>query len=161
MSILSRAQTLLSAFQRRLGLGNEAAARQSLTLVATGCTFVGNLETLGSLRIEGRLEGDGRVQGGIEVVRGGAIIGVEVRCQDLVIAGLVEANVVAEGAVTIATGGCIRGSVCCRALQVAPGAELSGAVKVSELASGSPLPALPPLTAATGPRFRVSGVVVA
>lgn len=159
MAFVSRPLAFLGSLQRRLGLGLEAKARQSLTLVSTGCSLNGIVDTPGSLRVEGRLEGDARVQGSVEVLKGAAIIGTVLHCKDLLIAGLVEAQVVAEGSVTVVSGGCLRGNLTCRALQVANGAELRGQVLLGEDATTLSLPspaARMPLPAIAGARSLAS-----
>lgn len=132
MSILSRAMAVLASFRRVLSLGQEAQARQSLSLVSTGTQLVGSIETPGSLRIEGHLQGDVRVKGIVEVVKGAAIVGSELHCQELIVAGRVEANVFAAASVTVVPGGCLRGDLTCRDLQAARGAELQGHLTLGE-----------------------------
>lgn len=110
----------------------------SLTLVSAGSSLQGSIETPGALRVEGRLQGDVRVEGALEVLKEASIIGMEVRCGDLLIAGVIEADVFATGSVRISAGGCLRGNLHCHALQALPGAELQGQLTLGGLNGQEP-----------------------
>lgn len=132
MSIFSRALAVLAPLRRVFSLGQEAQARQSLSLVSSGTQLVGSIETPGSLRIEGHLQGDVRVKGVVEVVKGASVVGSELHCQELIVAGRIESNVFAAASVTVVPGGCLRGDLTCRDLQAARGAEFQGHLTLGE-----------------------------
>ena len=106
--------------------------RHSLTLVSAGSSLNGSIDAPGGLRVEGRLQGDVRVQGSLEVLKDASIIGTEVRCSDLFVAGLIEADVHASGSVTIVAGGRILGDLHCRDLHASLGAQLQGWITLGD-----------------------------
>ncbi|MFM8525844.1 MAG: polymer-forming cytoskeletal protein [Cyanobacteriota bacterium] len=100
--------------------------------MSAGSSLNGSIDAPGGLRVEGRLQGDVRVQGALEVLKEASIIGTEVHCRDLLVAGLIEANVYAAGSVTIVAGGRVHGDLHCRDLQAPRGAQLQGRITLGE-----------------------------
>lgn len=117
----------------------ERRVRQVMTLVASGTQLEGSIESKGSLRIEGSLVGDVCIEGALEVLPEASIKGLDIHCQDLLLAGSIEADVVANGSVRIIPGGRLRGSLRCLSLQAPAGACLEGPISVGNSgADGDP-----------------------
>ena len=108
----------------------ERRIRHVMTLVASGTQLEGSIESKGSLRIEGSLVGEVCIEGALEVLPEASIKGLDIHCQDLLLAGSIEADVVASGSVRILPGGCLRGSLRCLSLQAPAGACFEGPISV-------------------------------
>lgn len=132
-SFFTRGLAALGSLRPRRRPATERKPRHSLTLVSAGSSLNGSIDAPGGLRVEGRLQGDVRVQGALEVLKEASIIGTEVHCRDLLVAGLIEADVYAAGSVTIVSGGRVHGDLHCRDLQAPRGAQLQGRVTLGDL----------------------------
>lgn len=132
-----------------------AVAEGAISIVGPGMRVVGNLETDGTVRIEGAVEGS--VQAGKAVVVGkDGVVDGDVRTQDAVIAGRVVGTVVAESRLELQATSRIEGEVFARKLQLEEGAVLNGSVQMGDgapamaVGDGAPLRdhSAPPLLSA-------------
>ncbi len=70
------------------------------TLIGTNTTFVGNIESSGSIRIDGRLNGDLKVEGDIFIGSNAEITG-NIYANNVQLAGMVEGNIESVGILRI------------------------------------------------------------
>lgn len=112
------------------------ASEGAISIVGPGMKVVGDLETDGTVRIEGRVEGNVRAGKAVIVGREGVVAG-DVRTQDAVIAGRVTGSVVAESRLELQATSRIEGDVSTRKLQLEEGGVLNGSVTMSDDAADS------------------------
>lgn len=86
----------------------------------------GILQIKGNLRVDGKIFGTVEVEGDIEVATAGAIQGPEIRAVNITIYGKVNANVIAEGKLTLTQTAQLRGDIVASALEMASGASCLG-----------------------------------
>lgn len=110
-----------------------ATTEGAISIVGPGMKVVGDLETEGTVRIEGAVEGSVRAGKAVVVGKDGRVDG-DVRTQDAVIAGRIVGTVVAESRLELQATGQIEGEVHARKLQLEEGGVLNGSVQMGETA---------------------------
>ncbi|RMH21453.1 MAG: polymer-forming cytoskeletal protein [Gemmatimonadetes bacterium] len=113
----------------------------------------GNLETEGTVRIEGTVHGNVRAGKAVVVGKDGVVDG-DIDTQDAIISGRVTGTLVAASRLEVQATSRIEGEVRARRMQLDEGALLSGSVHVGELEAQRPS-AGPASTA--GPRAPTAG----
>lgn len=141
----SRTDTTSMARDRQDG---SSATDGAISIVGPGMRVVGDLDTEGTVRIEGSVEGTVRAGKAVVVGKEGEIDG-DVRTQDAVVAGRIVGTVIAESRLELQATSRIDGEVFARKLQLEEGAVLNGAVKMGDAAparaSQPKAPSQPPL----------------
>ena len=105
-----------------------------ISIVGPGMKVVGDLETDGTLRIEGVVEGSVRAAKAVVIGKEGSVNG-DVHAQDAVIAGRVVGRVVAESRLELQATSTVEGEVFARRLQLDEGAVVNGPLKMGDVAS--------------------------
>jgi cytoskeletal protein CcmA (bactofilin family) len=108
--------------------GSEA----SLSIIAAGMHITGDVETTGTLKIDGRIEGS--VTGARQLLlgRGGAIHG-GVRASEVVIAGIVDGPIVADERLELQSSAVVNGDIDTKSIVVLEGARINGGVRMQEI----------------------------
>lgn len=113
----------------------ESGARQrgepSLTIIATGTRFVGEIISDGVVKIEGVVEGTVRAEHQVLIARGGLIEG-DVITREAVLGGQVKGGIVAEERVEVQTGSVVSGDIATERLIVQEGGEVNGHVRMGK-----------------------------
>ncbi|MBI3504571.1 MAG: polymer-forming cytoskeletal protein [Proteobacteria bacterium] len=112
--------------------GRAAAPEGTLSILAAGMRITGDLETAGTLKIDGRI--DGSVTGARQVMlgRGGAIRG-NVIAEEIVIGGTVDGNVQAATRLELQGSAIVNGDIETKSIVVLEGARINGGVKMSDV----------------------------
>lgn len=116
----------MKAFRRRIG----DSVKGPTTLIAEGSKIQGKLSGEGTYVFCGEVEGDCDIQGPVTLSDTGHWTGT-LRATDIVIAGTVDGDVIAEKRVEIAGSARVAGSICGHSIAVAEGAVIEGEIKVS------------------------------
>ncbi|HZK42864.1 MAG TPA: polymer-forming cytoskeletal protein [Syntrophomonadaceae bacterium] len=95
------------------------------SIISNGVEIKGELNSKGSIRIDGFLDGKMNVQGDIILGDKGHIKG-EVKAENIIIAGKIEGNVSVKKRLEIATTGNLSGDVSCSILTIEEGGILNG-----------------------------------
>lgn len=95
------------------------------TVIGSGTSLRGNLNSEGSVRIDGRLEGTICAQGDVSVGEKGNIT-AEISARNVEIAGLVQGNVHAAGRLILTVSGQLYGDVKAEKLIIHEGAKFKG-----------------------------------
>lgn len=111
-----------------------------ISIIAPGAKVVGDLDTPGTVRVEGLVEGSVQAGKAVVVSRGGVIHG-NVDTQDAVISGTVVGAVTAASRLELQATGQVDGDVCARTMLVEEGARLNGSVSMQ---TGDALPGVEP-----------------
>lgn len=105
------------------------------TVIGEHSSFVGDLQTPGSLVLCGSVRGDGKVDGALSIARAAHWEG-DVHAQSAVVAGRVTGNLVVHDKLEIGATAVLRGSVSAGSVSVARGAIIDGDIRVT---SGAPI----------------------
>ena len=108
--------------------GSEA----SLSIIAAGMHITGDVETTGTLKIDGRI--DGSVTGARQLLlgRGGAIHG-NVRSSEVVIGGIVDGAIIADERLELQGSAVVNGDIDTKSIVVLEGARINGGVRMQEI----------------------------
>ena len=102
-------------------------SEQVITIIAPGMRFVGDCDTEGTIRVDGMVEGSIRAGTSVVIGKDGVVTG-NVSTRDVIVAGRICGNLVAESRVEFQPGGHLEGDVRARRMQVGEGAVLNGSV---------------------------------
>ncbi|MFW5998432.1 MAG: bactofilin family protein [Bacillota bacterium] len=98
------------------------------TVLGEGTDINGNINTKGSLRIEGKFEGEIKAEGDLYVGESG-LVDSEVKAKKVVIAGEIKGNITATEKIELLSKGKIRGNIVTDILKVEEGATFIGSSK--------------------------------
>jgi cytoskeletal protein CcmA (bactofilin family) len=122
----------MKTFRRRL----RDSAAGPRTFLAEGSNLKGQLSGAGAYVFCGDVDGDCDIEGLVTLVQGSHWQGT-IRATDVVIAGVVEGDIIASGRVEIAGTAKIHGSLSGHSIAVAEGAVIDGELKVTS--GGAPM----------------------
>lgn len=101
------------------------------SLISQGVEVRGEINSPGSIRIDGLVEGKLFVKGDLVVGEKGYIKG-EVHAENLVLAGKIEGNIDAKGRLEIKSTGTMTGDASCSVISIEEGAYLDGTSRMSK-----------------------------
>jgi cytoskeletal protein CcmA (bactofilin family) len=111
-----------------------------ISIVGSGMKVNGDVETEGTIRIEGRVEGTVRAGKAVVVGKDGKIKG-DIFTQDAVVGGEVNGTIVAESRIELQATCVVDGEIRARRIQLDEGGRVNGRVHTGDVAkasSGSP-----------------------
>lgn len=131
--------------------GAASAPETVISIIGPGMRVVGDVDTDGTVRIEGKLEGTIRAGKAVVIGKEGVVEGT-VLTQDAVISGRLNGTLTAQSRLEIQATSRIDGEVHARRIHVEEGAILNGSVSMGERKSsdeaaasdGAPPPEEPP-----------------
>ncbi len=126
-----------------------SGAAPGLSIVGTGMSIQGDVDTGGIVKIEGTVNGHVRATQQVLVATGGRIEG-DVETGEALIAGTVHGSVHSKQRVEIQAGAIVDGDVTTRRILVAEGAVLNGTVRMGD-ESGPHAPSRAPSPASDQP----------
>jgi cytoskeletal protein CcmA (bactofilin family) len=119
---------------------SESAGRRTetagLTIIATGTTLVGDVESEGVVKVEGEVRGSVRAANQILIAKGGTIRG-DVYTREAVIGGDIEGTVRAEERVEIQSGAVVNGDIVTDRILVAEGGKVNGQISMNPSEQGA------------------------
>src|SRR3954464_5699518 len=132
-----------------MGLLGSREPRQSTgySVINDRLSIRGELDTDGTIRVDGRVEGP-KHRAGTLVVGGGACVVGDVEAKDVIVAGMIQGNVHASGRIQIEAGASVLGEIRANSMVLLEGATIHGQISI-----GPPPPAA--VTAATGSARRL------
>jgi len=101
------------------------------TLINEGCRISGEVTGSGDFIINGEVAGDCDVSGTVSLARNGLWQG-SIRADNVIVAGKIEGDIMANGKVEITNTARISGTVTGRAIAVAEGAIVEGVMKTTD-----------------------------
>ena len=102
---------------------------QGYSVIHDRLTIRGELDTDGTVRVEGRVEGPSHRAGTLIVGAGGFVVG-NVDAKDVVVAGQIQGNVHASGRIEIEAGASIVGEIRANLMILREGATVHGQVSI-------------------------------
>jgi cytoskeletal protein CcmA (bactofilin family) len=115
-----------------MGLFGGRSARRAATgysVVDDRLTIRGELDTDGTVRIDGRVEG-GLHRAGTLIVGAGGIVEGDVEAREVVVAGTIQGNVHASGRLEIESGATVHGDIRANAVLLREGGAVHGQVSI-------------------------------
>lgn len=100
-----------------------------ISIIGPGMRVIGDIETDGTVRVEGTIEGNIRAGKGVVIGKGGLITG-DISTQDAVVAGRVVGTLKADSRLELQPSSQVEGEVVARRMQLEEGAVLNGTVKI-------------------------------
>ena len=100
------------------------------TVINDGCKITGVVSGTGSYLINGEIDGDCEVDGTVTLAKDGFWKGT-IQATDVIVAGNVEGDIIAEGKVEVTDTARISGTVSGEAIAVAEGAVVEGVMKTT------------------------------
>lgn len=106
----------------------------TLSILAAGMRIVGDLETAGTIKIDGRIEGS--VTGARQVLLGrDGVVRGNVIADEVVLGGSVDGNVHATNRLELQSSAVVNGDIETKSIIVMEGARINGKVKMSDVPS--------------------------
>lgn len=131
---------------------NQASQESVISIIGPGMTIVGDVETDGTVRVEGSVEGSIKAGKAIVIGKKGVVIG-DVSTQDAVISGRVEGSLVAASRLELQATCHIEGEVHTLRMQLEEGAVLNGSVHMgADARKVAAKPSAPDPTSSKKPR---------
>lgn len=124
------AVVVMSLFNRRRGASSAAAAASGFSLLDANLAVTGDLQTAGSLRIEGRLEGS-ILKADSVVIGVGATISGDVHAREVILGGTLTGNLHASERVELQATAVVTGDVHTVSVLVQEGGVVNGRVIMS------------------------------
>lgn len=123
--------------------GSRAPSRPSpgYSIIDDRMTIRGEIETDGTVRVEGKIEGTVHRAGTMIVTSHGGVVG-DVEAGDITVSGTIHGNVHASGRVEIEPGAAIHGQIRAHSMQLHEGAAIHGQVSIGPAPAALP-PAAP------------------
>ncbi|MBF2073970.1 MAG: polymer-forming cytoskeletal protein [Synechococcales cyanobacterium C42_A2020_086] len=105
---------------------------RSLTYLSTTTELSGTLHVEGNLRIDGIIHGTVEVRGDIEISHTGLVEGPELKANNIVVHGVVQAHVTAEGKLTLTRKARLEGNVTAHSVDIEEGAFYVGHIATKD-----------------------------
>jgi len=102
------------------------------TVIGSGSIFVGEITGAENIIIHGEIRGDCDLQGTVVVEEGAKWVGT-VRASNVIIAGLVEGNIIATDKLELASTAVIAGDLSGPVIAIAEGAVIKGGMKMTNV----------------------------
>lgn len=123
----------MRAFRRRSSASSAPSpSRSGYSIIAAGTTVMGDIETSGTLRVEGAIVGSA-VRADVVVLAAGGAITADVQAREAVVAGRIEGELIATERLELQESAVVDGTVTTPVLVVHDGAAVNGTVR-----AGSP-----------------------
>ena len=109
-----------------------AGPEASLSIIATGMHITGDVETTGTVKVDGRV--DGSVKGARQLLLGrDGVIRGNVHAGEVVIGGIVDGAIIAEERLELQGSSVVNGDIDTKSIVVLEGARINGGVRMQEL----------------------------
>jgi cytoskeletal protein CcmA (bactofilin family) len=112
-----------------MGVLGGSKSSQGYSVIHDRLTIRGELDTDGTVRVEGRVEGPMHRVGTLIVGAGGYVVG-DVEAKDVVVAGQIQGNIHATGRLEIEAGASIIGQIRANVMVLREGAAIHGQVSI-------------------------------
>lgn len=109
-----------------------STGENTLSIISSGTTISGDIETGGVLKVEGRIDGHVRRARQVMLAKEGTIQG-DVSAAEVVVGGLIAGSVTATERLELQSTAVVNGDITTRSIVVMEGARINGGVKMTEL----------------------------
>lgn len=115
---------------------SQPASAGGLSIIATGVTLHGDLDSNGTVKVEGAVEGQLRAERQVLVAKGATVHG-DVFAQEAVVGGTVQGAIRAAERVELQSGAVVQGDITTRRIAIAEGATVNGQIRMGEAVVGT------------------------
>lgn len=105
-----------------------------LSIIAVGMTVRGDIESNGTVKVEGAVEGLVEARNQVLVAKGGVVQG-DIDAREAVVGGVVHGAIRATDRVEVQAGALVSGDITTKRIAVAEGGTLNGQIRMSDPAS--------------------------
>lgn len=109
-----------------------SGAEAALSIIASGMRITGDIDTTGTLKVDGRIEGSVAGARQLMLGRNGTIQG-NVHAGEVVIGGAVHGSIVADERLELQGSAIVDGDIDTKSIVVLEGARINGAVRMQEI----------------------------
>lgn len=102
-----------------------------LSVIAAGMTVRGDIESDGTVKVEGAVEGQVQARHQVLVAKGGTVQG-DIDARESIVGGTVQGAIRAIERVEVQAGATVTGDITTRRIAVAEGGNLNGAIRMTE-----------------------------
>ncbi len=102
-----------------------------LSVIAAGMTVRGDIESNGTVKVEGAVEGQIQARHQVLVAKGGTVQG-DIDARESIVGGTVQGAIRAVERVEVQAGATVTGDITTRRIAVAEGGNLNGAIRMTE-----------------------------
>jgi cytoskeletal protein CcmA (bactofilin family) len=113
------------------GKENRPATEGSLSIIAAGVRIAGDIESQGTLKIDGQIDGSVLNARQVMLGRDGAING-NVSADEVVVGGTIEGSVHARTRLELQSSAAVHGDIETKSIVVLEGAKINGVVRMTE-----------------------------
>ncbi len=110
-----------------------AAPAGGLSIISAGMTVRGDIDSNGTVKVEGEVDGHIRAASQVLVAKGGLVHG-DIEAREAIVGGAVQGAIRAEDRVEIQAGAAVQGDVTTRRIAVAEGGSLNGQIRMGDAA---------------------------
>lgn len=103
-----------------------------LSVIAAGMTVRGDIESDGTVKVEGAVEGQIQARHQVLVAKGGTVQG-DIDARESIVGGTVQGAIRAIERVEVQAGATVTGDITTRRIAVAEGGNLNGAIRMTEI----------------------------
>lgn len=118
-----------------LGRKPSRSGSSGYSVIDDRLTIRGEIDTDGTVRVDGRVEGSVHRAGSLIVGAGGGVIG-DIEAGEVVVAGTVQGNVHATGRIEVEPGASVHGEIRANAMLLREGAIIHGKVSIGAAPAG-------------------------
>lgn len=112
--------------------GTRAGGEATLSIISAGTTVTGDIDSGGTLKVEGRVEGSVKRAAQVMLAKEGVING-DVVASEVVVGGVITGGVTASERLELQSTAVVNGDISTKSIVVMEGARINGGVKMSEL----------------------------
>ncbi len=102
-----------------------------LSIVASGMTITGELDTDGVVKVEGKIQGKVRAEQQVLVAKGGEVEG-DIYTREAVVGGVVRGAILSDERVEVQVGSVVNGDITTQRILVHEGGEVNGSVRMAD-----------------------------
>ena len=121
-----------------------AAPAGGLSVIASGMGVRGDIDSDGTVKVEGTVNGNVRARNQVLVAKGGVVHG-DIEAREAIIGGVVEGAIRSNDRVEVQSGAAVQGDITTKRIAVAEGSSINGAIRMNESAEAAvaAMPATP------------------
>jgi len=102
-----------------------------LSIIAVGMTVLGDIDSNGTVKVEGTVDGHVMAKNQVLVARGGVVRG-DIDAREAVVGGAVNGSIIASERVEVQAGAAVHGDITTKRIAVAEGGTLNGLIRMTD-----------------------------
>ena len=124
----------MGMFEKKTEKSPAAPPPGGLSIIAVGMTVHGDIDSNGTVKVEGTVDGNVFTRNQVLVAKGGVVRG-DLEARECVVGGAVYGSIISTDRVEVQPGATVHGDVTTKRIAVAEGAMLNGLIRMGETAA--------------------------